>query len=159
MSNVYVIGDLHLGHRKLAEIRGFPNTEEHDLTILNRWNETVHKRDVVYLLGDACFGNLNALTRLNGTKKLAMGNHDKNASAYVDIFSQVRAMYQFDGCLLTHIPVHPCQFRRWELNVHGHTHSHSLDDDRYVNVSAEEINLRPVLLRQLIHERRTSRML
>lgn len=148
MSRVYVIADLHLGHHKLAEVRGFPNVFAHDNAIIENWNRVVTKRDVVYVLGDVF--RLDRVGELRGTKKLAMGNHDqKPVGAYAALFSQVRACFEFDGCILTHIPVHPGQFGRYRLNVHGHMHSHCIEDPRYVCVSAEQWGLTPRLLRPI----------
>jgi calcineurin-like phosphoesterase family protein len=152
---VFVIADLHLGHKKLAEVRGFPSYQAHDDAIVQAWNRVVAKRDVVYVLGDVF--RLDLVPVLNGTKKLALGNHDQRpVRVYAELFSQVRAMFEFDGCLLTHIPVHPGQFGRYELNVHGHTHAHHLDDERYVPVSVEHCGPRmePLPLRELIQARR-----
>lgn len=153
MSMVYVIADLHLGHEKVSLARGFMATESHDNTIVERWNAIVTKRDVVYVLGDVF--RLGRVVELKGIKKLALGNHDqKPVAEYAALFSQVRSGFDFDGCLLTHIPVHPSQFARWPINVHGHTHTRSLDDRRYVAVSAEQTRMTPVPLRQLIQQRR-----
>lgn len=151
---VFVIADLHLGHEKLAVIRGFSSADEHDNHIVNAWNEKVTKRDVVYVLGDVF--RLHRLPELKGTKKLALGNHDtKNVNGYADHFSQVRSCFEFDSCLLTHIPVHPSQFSRWELNVHGHTHDKKINDLRYIPVSVEHtVNFAPMPLRSLLEERR-----
>ncbi len=114
MSRVFVIADLHFGHKKAAELRGFPSTEAHDDALVQAWTRVVTKRDVVYVLGVG-----------------------------------------FDGCMLTHIPVHPCQFGRYELNVHGHMHSAHIDDQRYIPVSVEHCaRMEPLPLRELIEARR-----
>jgi hypothetical protein len=42
------------------------------------------------------------------------------------------------------IPVQPEQLNRFKANVHTHLHTHALEDPRYVNVSAERVNLTPV---------------
>lgn len=154
MSRVFVIADLHLGHKKAAEFRGFPSVEAHDEAIAVAWRRVVTKRDVVYVLGDVF--QLGLVDELPGVKKLAMGNHDQKPwSNYGAYFSQVRAYFEFDGCLLSHIPVHPCQFGRYELNVHGHMHSKHIDDERYVPVSAEHCTrMEPLPLRELIQARR-----
>lgn len=151
---VFVIADPHFGHRKVAEVRGFDSTDEHDAALVDAWNQTVDRRDVVYVLGDL-FKHAR-MADCNGIKKLAPGNHDtRPMSKYLDLFSQVRAYYEFDGCLLSHIPVHPGQLRRWVLNVHGHTHAAQLDDRRYVNVSVEHCpGMRPRPLTELINERK-----
>lgn len=157
MSTVFVIADLHLGHKKLAEVRGFASVEAHDEAIVAAWNKTVRVKDVVYVLGDVF--RTDHIYRLKGVKKLAMGNHDKKpAEHYARLFSKVSSYYEFDGCLLSHIPVHPCQFGRYELNIHGHMHTHHLDDLRYVNTSIENLpDMAPSPLKQLITERRKAR--
>ena len=56
MSNVYVISDLHFGHKNIHKFRlGFCSEEEHAEYIISRWNDVVTKRDTVWVLGDACF--------------------------------------------------------------------------------------------------------
>lgn len=152
MSKVYVISDLHLGHKKLAALRGYPSPDEHDSALVEAWNSVVGKRDVVYVLGDVMDPALLMLMR--GTKKLAMGNHDtKPTSLYLTHCSQVRAYYVYDGCLLSHIPVHPSQKARWRMNVHGHSHARPLDDPWYLCVCIELIGMAPRLLNELITER------
>jgi len=154
VSRVFVIADLHLGHAKVAGVRGFKDVAQHDYHLVEQWNKVVTKRDVVYVLGDVF--RLDLVDQLKGTKKLALGNHDRRpVEVYSRLFSQVRACFEFDGCLLTHIPVHPGQFHRYELNVHGHTHARVIEDVRYVPVSVEQCpDMAPVRLPDLIHARR-----
>lgn len=148
MSKVYVIADLHFGHSKLAQIRGFSSTAEHDHAIVDNWNRVVTKRDVVYVLGDVF--RLDLLPALLGMKKLILGNHDRYPMrSYIPHFSKIAAMHEFDGCALTHIPVHPCQLHRYRKNIHGHMHTGKIDDPRYVCVSAEQIGMTPTLLQPL----------
>ena len=88
-----------------------------------------------------------SLRQLNGVKKLVMGNHDQyNIQDYLPYFSQIYAMAKMRGCLFTHVPIHPYQFYRFKANIHGHMHSATIDDPRYINVCAEHTNLTPVLL-------------
>ena len=150
MSTIYVCADLHFGHTKVALARGFPNAATHNAVLRDAWMRTVTKRDVVYVLGDVF--NQDWLQDLPGTKKLVLGNHDQRPmSVYSKVFSKIYGSYEFDGCLLTHIPVHPSQFGRYRLNVHGHTHGHSLADLRYVPVSMEVCpHYAPLPLRELI---------
>jgi calcineurin-like phosphoesterase family protein len=150
-NTVYVIADLHLGHRKVAESRGFATIQEHDDAIVKAWNASVFKKDVVYVLGDVF--TLDRVAELAGTKKLAMGNHDsKPVAAYLALFSQVRACFEYDNCLLTHIPVHPSQRSRYRLNVHGHTHAAWIDDPWYVPVSVEHCQgMQPLPLVALVN--------
>ena len=143
MSRVFVTADLHLGHQKLQDIRGIDDDE-----LVRRWNEVVTKRDVVYVLGDVF--RLERMGDLKGIKKLAKGNHDVSPMArYLEHFTKVRAMFEFDNCLLTHIPVHPGQKHRYRKNIHGHTHAHTLPDPWYTCVSVEQTDFRPILLRTI----------
>ena len=44
MSNVYFIGDLHLGHKnilKFGQRSMYDNIDEHDVGLMERWNEVV----------------------------------------------------------------------------------------------------------------------
>jgi len=147
---VYVCADLHLGHAKVAEARGFLDPDAHDNAIIDAWNRIVRKKDVVYVLGDVF--RVDRVPELAGVKKLALGNHDqRQAAVYIELFSQVKACFDYADCLLTHIPVHPSQRSRWKLNVHGHTHAGHLDDDWYVPVSLEHLpRFEPVPLSALI---------
>ena len=153
MSDTFLIGDTHFGHRKIiqfeADCRPFATIEEHDEALVDRWNRVVNKRDTVWHLGDVCFGwdSFRHLGRLNGTKKLVLGNHDTCPTAlYLEHFNKVFGAAQVAGCILTHIPVHESQFGRYRLNIHGQLHSRKLADPRYVCVSAEHNNLTPVSL-------------
>lgn len=156
MSNTFFIGDTHFGHVRVlefeAEARPFASIDEHDESLVDRWNAVVRKRDTVWHLGDVLFGrrSFRHLSRLNGTKKLVMGNHDCYPSAlYLEHFNRIVGAAEVAGCLLTHIPVHVSQFRRYKANIHGHLHSRRIDDPRYICVSAEQNNLTPVAIDDL----------
>lgn len=154
MNNIYVISDLHLGHEKLALKRGFAGVKEQDELIIDRWNSKVNKRDTIWILGDVVLGgsgNLHILNKLIGVKKLVMGNHDTYpTSSYLKYFNRVYGAVQYKDCVLTHIPVHPSQFPRFRLNIHGHLHLKVIADTRYINVSCEQVNYTPVLIKNII---------
>ena len=158
MNRVFVIADTHFGHKKIIEFeaanRPFATVEEHDAELVRRWNAAVRPKDTVWHLGDVLFGRdtFAVLGRLNGVKKLVMGNHDRYPSRlYLEHFSQVVGAAEMRDCILTHVPVHPSQFGRYKANIHGHLHSTKIDDARYINVSAECIGLAPVPLDALLH--------
>lgn len=149
----FFIGDTHFGHKNIIKFDGtksyrpFATIEEHDAEIIKRWNSVVRPKDVVFHLGDFCFGkkNIEIAAQLNGNKKLIMGNHDMYKSTdYLKYFTRIAGALEWHHCLLTHIPVHPIQFNRYELNIHGHLHHNKLGDKRYINVSCEQINLIPI---------------
>lgn len=154
-----MIADTHFGHKKVIEFekdaRPFATIEEHDEELVRRWNQTVSKKDTVWCLGDMVFGrdHLPILGRLNGNKKLVMGNHDHYpAEDYARYFTTILGSAKVRGdYLLTHVPVHPIQMGRFKGNIHGHMHSMTLADPRYFCVSAEITGLAPALLDTIIH--------
>ena len=79
---IYLIADPHLGHEKVARIRGFSSSTEHDAWFFRNWEKAVSEGDTVYVLGDLVFGMhkyelLEQLGSLPGTKYLISGNHDR----------------------------------------------------------------------------------
>ena len=156
MNRVYVISDTHFGHKKVVEFRPWQTVEEHDRVLVERWNATVRKDDTVWHLGDVCLGGrdkLAILGALNGIKKLVMGNHDTYPrELYAAHFTKILGAAEWHDCILTHVPVHPCQLeKRYRLNVHGHMHSGKIEgDDRYRNVAVEHTDYRPKLMLEVI---------
>ncbi|MCF1193194.1 metallophosphoesterase, partial [Mangrovimonas sp. AS39] len=82
MIEVWFTSDLHLGHKNILvyekEARPFETVEEMNETLISNWNNTVRTSDIVFCLGDFAFGrsNVDLAARLNGRKRLVMGNHD-----------------------------------------------------------------------------------
>ena len=81
---VWFTSDLHLGHRKVAELRGFDSVISHDLAIAEAWMAVVQPDDQVWVLGDLTSGSngqlapaLTLLDALPGEKHLIAGNHDQ----------------------------------------------------------------------------------
>jgi calcineurin-like phosphoesterase family protein len=165
MSNVYFISDLHLGHDKIHEFAGefrggVKNVDEHSEWIIQQWNSVVKKQDLVFVTGDVCFNKkyLHQLKMLKGSKHLIFGNHDKESlGEYLKYFNKVHGFMKYKGeAWLSHSPIHP-QSLRGLFNVHGHVHQNSLDDLRYINISVEALNGRPVsweMLKTIMDERR-----
>src|SRR5579863_1697262 len=163
MIETWFISDTHFGHKNILEYekdaRPFSTIKEMNEVIIERWNHTVNRNDIVFHLGDFAFGrhNISIAERLNGKKKLIMGNHDTYPSAdYCRYFTRLYGILFWERCILSHIPVHPRQLgERWLLNVHGHLHSkHVLcsndicetlhEDPNYFNVSCEQNHLTPI---------------
>lgn len=154
----FFIGDTHFGHKNILkyepQTRGiFPSIEEHDAELIKRWNNKVMLGDVVYHLGDFCFGrkNLDVAAQLNGKKRLILGNHDVyDVADYRLYFEKVYGVLFYKKFLLSHIPC--VDSYRYELNIHGHLHSKKLTVEnrhKYFNVSCEEINLAPISLDEI----------
>lgn len=155
MSNIYFIGDPHIGHRNIIKYRGMfgHKTElEHRQWIMDNWQSVVKPRDKVFVMGDAAFDvdSLAEFGKLHGTKVLVRGNHDDrfNAKDALEYFEDVHGMIKYKKLWLTHCPMHPNEL--WgKVNIHGHVHTNTVNDPNYYNVSAENINGTPISLDQL----------
>lgn len=178
--NIFFISDTHFGHEScctkfkledgVTPLRPFSCAAEADEAMVERWNKVVKPNDRVYHLGDIAMSkkHLPILRRLVGRKVLIKGNHDlEDIKEYLKYFDDVRGSHQFDGMLLTHIPVHPDSLARWGFNVHGHLHANSVTkeirndddyaffksikvlDDKYKCVSVEQINYTPISLEEV----------
>lgn len=176
---VWFTSDLHLGHRLVAELRGFPDVESHDQSILDRWARLVHANDQVWMLGDLAVSNptaaLAAIKALPGTKHLITGNHDacspmhrnshRKLGVYLEAFASVQqfARRRVGGAevLLSHFPYradrgfesrYP-QYRLPDLGawlLHGHTHGRErLHDGREIHVGLDAWDLKPVHLSEV----------
>lgn len=156
MGQVHFISDPHFGHKNMANRRGFKDVHEHDEHIVKCWNEVVHKKDVVYLLGDVTMEKDNywILDQLKGIKNVILGNHDKkqHVKSLLNYVNSVSGMINYKGnVILTHCPIHPNELQhRFTYNIHGHVHENSIDDKRYINVSAEAVDYYPRTLEALL---------
>lgn len=174
MSEIYFIGDTHFGHKGIINFsatkpfRPFDTIEEHDEELIHRWNSVVNPKDTVWHLGDVAFGerNIHHIGRCNGKKRLIMGNHDMySMDKYLQYFERVFGAVEFKGMVLTHIPVQEEQLKaRFFMNVHGHLHTNNVmklsktnhgkevKDNRYFNVSCEQINLTPIPYDEILNQ-------
>lgn len=148
---IYLTSDLHLGHLKVSQIRGFDSVEAHDFTIVKNWNTIVRDEDVVYVLGDVMMGDRDRgrdlLRNLRGTKHLVLGNHDRAApnntnghlhqsemgDSWGSISTMIRIGFNSRGYLMSHYPYEGDHAREERFNAfrlkdtgiplfHGHTH-------------------------------------
>lgn len=81
--NVFFSSDQHFGHQNIIAFssRPYDSVEEMDEALIANWNAMVLPGDLTWILGDLCMGKidhtLGYIKRLNGTKILIPGNHDK----------------------------------------------------------------------------------
>lgn len=159
MSNVFHAGDYHFFHKNIARFRPIingvqvENEEHHRELIIANHNSVVTKRDVVYLHGDIIFQNdeksLAQIKRLNGNKVLILGNHDKISIDLWKVFSKIHGLLKYKNKYwLSHAPIHPDELRG-RINIHGHVHYATLDDNRYFNCSLENIGYKPIALESI----------
>lgn len=161
---LWTISDTHFGHANMltfkredgiTPVRQFENVEEMDEVMVDNWNRIVKPQDHVYHLGDVCMNpkHLDICFRLNGHKRLILGNHDHwDMRKYQPYFEKIFASRVFDGMIMTHIPVHVDSLGRFGANVHGHVHLNSLPDPRYVNACVEVRRFAPVALEDIKKE-------
>ncbi len=94
--NIFFTSDLHLGHKNIIEYceRPFELLEIMNKTIRVKWNNVISEKDIVFILGDFCFGSRSTwryfLNQLKGKKYLIEGNHDK--SVLNNMFEEVTPM-------------------------------------------------------------------
>lgn len=172
----WFVADLHFEHPGIVKERDgvrnrpFTSVEEHDETVIVRWNERVGPADKVYVIGDVCMkkAGLAKMARLNGQKHLVKGNHDiYELEDYAKYFYQVSAyrVFQKEEFLACHMPVHPMEMGRFKFNVHGHLHDKvvTLEDEvwgnkpdpRYLCVSLEQFNYAPVSMDEVLAVRKS----
>ena len=159
MSVVRFISDTHFHHTNMAIKRGFADAETMNEHIVSQWNKVVSKKDVTLILGDITMekSNYQILNRLNGIKKVVLGNHDEpqHIPELLKYVNSVCGMFKYKELgqvFLTHCPIHPSELDyRVKYNIHGHVHENSLNDLRYINVSCEVIDYQPKLLIELIN--------
>jgi calcineurin-like phosphoesterase family protein len=152
MSNVWFSSDHHFFHKNILVYqpvsRPFATLEEMHEIMIERWNNLIKRFDKVYHLGDFAFGraNISIAARLNGNKRLILGNHDAYPmEEYAKYFKSIHGALHWNDCVLTHIPVHTSELEhRSKYNIHGHKHLCSIDDPRYINVNCDVRNLTPI---------------
>lgn len=138
MSNTFFASDHHFGHANIIKftdndgkkLRDFDSVEEMDEHMIARHNAVVKPKDTVWFGGDVVINRrfLAQVARLNGRKRLVLGNHDifKNKDYFNAGFEDLHAFRKFEDFVLTHIPVHSASLGRWGINVHGHTHANRM---------------------------------
>lgn len=124
-----------------------------DEELIKRHNSVVRPFDVVYFLGDVVMNRrfLPKLERFNGRKRLVGGNHDLFATEeYFKYFERIEGVRVLSDMVLSHVPLHPESItKRWNCNVHGHTHYRSMNSPVHVCVSMEQIDYTPISLEDL----------
>lgn len=175
MVKTWVAADHHFGHPNIikflrddgSKLRPFDTIEEHDETIIKNHNNIVGPSDRVYLLGDVCITrrSVRTLSRLQGRLVLVKGNHDIfKAKEYLEFVDDIRSyVVQKDGegnkVIMSHVPIHPDSLDRFGTNIHGHMHYNSVKDDpRYVCVSLEHTDYKPIEVHQALKLRKLRKL-
>lgn len=137
MSNLFFTADLHFGHAKVIEYcnRPYANADEMDEALIANWNTWVNPDDRIIILGDVFFCRpdkaISILSRLNGSKELVYGNHDKRLRGEPKVkkmFSRIHPeLYTeiIDGnmVVMCHFPLLTWErSNRGSFHLHGHCH-------------------------------------
>lgn len=170
--DIWLISDTHFSHQNMLKFTdsksgdlvrpGFDDYHHMNEYMIEKWNSRVKQGDIVYHLGDVFMGDKDEFKklwpRLNGSKRLIVGNHDDvKFLASGGFFAKVTMwrMFKEFGLLLTHVPIHDSGLYRGAgegkqmLNVHGHIHQNPSPNGPYKNVSVEAINYTPVNIETL----------
>ena len=136
----YVTSDLHFGHKNImtfcpvtrARFRG--DVDYMTEAMITEWNDKVEPEDTVYILGDVAFmsGSVagRTVSRLNGTKILIEGNHDRKTlqdatfrRAFAEVHQYLNITYDGHKIVMFHYPIAEWdQMHRGALHFHGHLH-------------------------------------
>jgi calcineurin-like phosphoesterase family protein len=170
MAEVFLISDLHLGHKNILTfmhdgkpLRPFKTLEEMHEVIVTNWNKIVTSQDKIYVLGDVAMNDwgLSQLDKCNGHKRLVMGNHDKMGWAkYIKReggggpFEEIYGVRQINGVWMTHVPMHVDSVAqpRVIMNAHGHLHANKVKGNfskKYFNCCVEQLNYTPVSIDEI----------
>lgn len=86
-TNIFFSADYHIGHHNVINFdnRPFRDINHMHEVLINNYNASVGDNDVCYFLGDMgiCKSDdmIKVISRLNGTKILLLGNHDKGVES------------------------------------------------------------------------------
>lgn len=164
MPDIWVTSDTHFNHSNILTfsdtvgkpVRPFSSVEEMNELMVDNWNRVVKPSDKIYHLGDVFFGAkddfVKIWSRLNGRKRLIVGNHDDVKYLSQGNFFQKVYMWRIfkdHGITLTHVPIHETSLRDSVINVHGHIHQNKSPTLRHRCVCVEHTNYTPVNLEEL----------
>jgi calcineurin-like phosphoesterase family protein len=136
VAEIFLCSDHHFNHANILTFLnddgtflrpGFADVNHMNEHLIARHNSVVKPEDKVYFLGDVCMSrDASILSRLNGKKRLILGNHDDVVKQRLwEHFQRIYAwrIFKEHDILLTHVPIHRESFRKVNYNVHGHTHA------------------------------------
>ena len=149
---IFFTGCTHFGHANIIRLanRPFSSVEEMDATLVENWNKTVRKNDLVYHLGDFAWkGGANIQHRLNGEKAWVRGNHDPRNWGQDYIAWDRRPD---TSIVMFHYPIEEWDgWWRGALHLHCHTHKPELASaPRRFNVGTDATRFAPISLDEIL---------
>lgn len=164
----FFTSDIHFFHKNIITYckRPFADVAEMNEKLVENWNSVVSPEDATYVLGDVSFGKPDVtkalVARLNGTKVLVAGNHDRSPAKMLEMgFNEVlpfnKQLYvMVDGrqVLLHHIPIEDRS--KWEdhtdYHLCGHVHTEFKRKGNIINVGVDVWDFKPRTFEELIAE-------
>jgi len=146
--SIWFTADLHHGHDKIVNMCGRPCSElMHEEWIVDLLNYRIKKKDTIYMIGDVSFARKpdaeRFLDRINGSKFLIIGNHDKNldkSTRFIQI-TQIKDFSYSKFGLNIHIVLCHFPFVSWNRKVHGSWHISGLPWNIYGHVHGRYDNV------------------
>lgn len=135
----------------------FDTLEQMHEDMIEKHNSVVKVQDKVYFLGDVTFKVNsefnNIMSRLNGHKRLIVGNHDRiKGTDLIRWFEKVELwkIFKEHRFICSHLPMRKDQFRyKVVANVHGHLHQNVINEPEYINVCCEILKNKPIHLEEI----------
>ncbi len=161
----FFTADTHLADAHILRMRAFDDIGRHDEVLIARWNARISPDDDVWHVGDV-FGGIgrdrcaSLFARLNGIKRLVIGNHDSNrvlelpwAAPPVD---HIRLVLRSGSgaevrLYLSHYPMRSWPgLWRGTRHLHGHTHSILPGTSQSCDVGVDAWDYRPASLDEIV---------
>lgn len=141
---LWIYSDPHFADPEMVHLRKNYIGDDEQIA---RINSKVGRKDTIIFLGD--IGDEEKIRKIRGYKVLIMGNHDKGATKYEELFDEVYSgpLFISEKLLLSHEPIS----LTFAYNIHGHDHSNwDAGMKHHMNVCAEHIDYTPVNLTRLL---------
>ena len=152
--------DQHFGHQAIIEMckRPFTSVEEMDEALIVNWNAVVARNDNVWVVGDFAYRielkrKRAIFNRLNGSKHLVPGNHDKSDTlslAWASVNKIRQIVVDGQKLVLCHYALRtwPAS-RRGAIHLYGHSHGMLPGNSQSTDVGVDCWAYRPVTLVQI----------
>ena len=153
--STFFTSDLHFNHVNLITNIRHMTVEENNKLIIDNWNKVIHKKDVVYILGDITMENhrdiAEFIKQLKGIIYVIGGNHDTRQCCTQLALSGIPVMgcIDYHHFILSHMPVDMSNLCGKLGNIHGHIHKSDGHyqfqmGPKYYNVNTEFHKYTPV---------------
>ena len=157
---IWISSDTHFGHENIKEYCGRPDNFER--LIIDGYKK-VGPDDCLIHLGDVAFANdalwhEEVFMKMKCRKILILGNHDKKTHSWYQRHGWDFVCLYLGDCmfgvrvLFTHKPIKLVNMPDFDVNIHGHLHTHESEETHHKNhlVSLEKEKYQPVLLESLL---------